>query len=131
MEIKENNKFKPFDLEQAKAGKPVCTRNGQKARIICFDVKSENYPILALIEDENSIREIPATYTNEGRFHHDNSIHTLDLVMLSEKREGWINIYSCVDGNVTCSNPYETKEEAMKNSALSVIIDTIRIEWYE
>jgi len=33
MEIKENNKFKPFDLEQAKAGKPVCTRDGRKARI--------------------------------------------------------------------------------------------------
>lgn len=131
MEIKENNKFKPFDLEQAKAGKPVCTRNGRKARIICFDVKSENYPMPALIEDENSIREIPATYTNKGRFHHDNPIHTLDLVMLSRKKEGWINIYPGVDGNVTCSNPYETKEEAMKYSVLSVITDTIRIEWYE
>lgn len=131
METKENNKFKPFNLEQAKAGKPVCTRNGQKARIICFDVKSKNYPIMALIEDENSIQEIPATYTNEGRFNHDNPIHTLDLVMLSVKREGWINIYSCGDGNVTCSNPYETKEEAMKYSALSMITDTIRIEWYE
>lgn len=49
METKENNKFKPFDLEQAKAGKPVCTRDGRKARIICFDLKNGNHPIVAVI----------------------------------------------------------------------------------
>ena len=50
METKENNKFKPFDLEQAKAGKPVCTRDGRKARIICFDTKTlGDYPIIALV----------------------------------------------------------------------------------
>lgn len=50
METKENNKYKPFDLEQAKAGKPVCTRDGHKARIICFDAKLENYSIIALVK---------------------------------------------------------------------------------
>lgn len=49
MATKENNKFKPFDLEQAKAGKPVCTRDGRKARIICFDLKNGNHPIVAAI----------------------------------------------------------------------------------
>ena len=28
--------LKEFDLEAAKAGKPVCTKDGRKARIICF-----------------------------------------------------------------------------------------------
>lgn len=132
METKENNKFKPFNLEQAKAGKPVCTRDGHKARIICFDAKiSDNYPIIALVESiENPGSESLYSYSHEGGYR-ESSISELDLVMISEKKEGWINIYSCVDGNVTCSNPYETKEEAIKNSALSVIIDTIRIEWYE
>lgn len=32
--------MKEFDLEKAKAGHPVCTRNGNKARIICFDRKT-------------------------------------------------------------------------------------------
>lgn len=31
--------MKPFNLGLAKAGHPVVCRNGQKARIICFDVK--------------------------------------------------------------------------------------------
>lgn len=122
--------LKPFDLDAAKAGKPVCTRDGRKARIICFDVKSDNYPILALIEDEDSILGTPVIYTNKGRFYNDGTIHNLDLVMLSVKREDGL-IYSCVDGNVACSNPYKTKEETMKYPALSAIIDTIRIEWYE
>ena len=36
---KESDKptLKPFDLEAAKAGKLVCTRDGRNARIICFD----------------------------------------------------------------------------------------------
>lgn len=34
-----NLNLKPFDLEAAKAGKPVCTRDGRKARIICFNAK--------------------------------------------------------------------------------------------
>ena len=32
--------MKEFNLEQAKAGKPVCRRDGKKARIICYDAKS-------------------------------------------------------------------------------------------
>ena len=48
---KETDKLtlKPFDLEAAKLGKPVCTRDGRKARIICFDAKGDK-PIIALVE---------------------------------------------------------------------------------
>ena len=34
--------LKPFNLEAAKQGKPVCTRDGRKARIICFDAKRKD-----------------------------------------------------------------------------------------
>ncbi|WP_191835240.1 hypothetical protein [Odoribacter splanchnicus] len=45
METKENNKYKPFNLEEAKAGKSVCTRGGHKAKIICFDARTfGDYP---------------------------------------------------------------------------------------
>ena len=40
--------LKPFDLQKAKEGKPVCTRDGRKARIICFDVNNDK-PIVAVI----------------------------------------------------------------------------------
>lgn len=132
METKENNRFKPFDLEQAKAGKPVCTRDRHKARIICFDAKiSDNYPIIALVESiENPGSESLYSYSHEGRYR-ESSISELDLVMISEKKEGRINIYPRANGKAVCSNPYETKEEALKNSKGSNVIDTVRIEWYE
>lgn len=41
--------MKPFNLEEAKAGKPVCTRDGYDARILCFDAKNPYYPVVALV----------------------------------------------------------------------------------
>lgn len=41
--------MKPFNLEEAKQGKPVCTRDGCKARILCFDkISICSTPIVAL-----------------------------------------------------------------------------------
>lgn len=41
--------MKPFNLEEAKAGKPICNRAGEDVRIICFDKRSKyNTPIVAL-----------------------------------------------------------------------------------
>lgn len=82
METKENNKYKPFDLEQAKAGKPVCTRDGHKARIICFDAKGDPCPIIALVE-ENGI-ESAYHYDKNGQNAYNKS--KLDLMMLPEKK---------------------------------------------
>lgn len=93
METKENNKYKPFNLEEAKAGRPVCTRNGQEVRIICFNAKSENYPIVALVKEGYSTQEYLRAYTNEGKVCRNGLMHTLDLVMPLKKKTGWINIY--------------------------------------
>lgn len=46
--------MEPFNLEEAKAGKPVCTRDGRNARIICYDYKNDVYPIIALVETDGS-----------------------------------------------------------------------------
>lgn len=29
--------MKPFDIELAKQGKPVCTRDGRPVKILCYD----------------------------------------------------------------------------------------------
>ena len=38
--------MKPFDLEKAKAGASICTRNGSKARIVCFDANNKRFPLV-------------------------------------------------------------------------------------
>ena len=116
------NNPKSFDIEAAKAGKPVCTRDGHKARIICSDAKYENSykPIIALID--NGKNEFVVRYTKNGECSTNDD---LDLMMLPEKKEGWVNVYSnCLGG------PYESKEYALKQK-MKGCIDTVKISWEE
>ena len=86
--MKENKlNLKPFDIHKAREGKPVCTRDGRKARIICFDAKRMHQPIIALITQYNGVEYIETYYSN-GRFNDDiNSQSDYDLMMLPEKKE--------------------------------------------
>lgn len=124
--------MKEFDLELAKAGHPVCTRGGRKARIICFDANDKYYPIIALVE-MNGVEEV-ARYTNKGKWHID-SDRDLDLVMTSVKHEGWINIHCDIDFPFY-SGIFKTKEEAERfyqqnDSVDKTKIRTIKVEWEE
>lgn len=112
----------PFDINLAKAGKPVCTRDGRKARIICFDAKGDK-PIIALIEYE--IDERPCNYFANGRFYSNpNENNDADLIMLSEKKEGWVNLYKN-----QIHNTFKSAEEGHKGT--TDYIKTIKVEWEE
>jgi hypothetical protein len=68
-----------FDLEAAKAGAPVCTREGKGARIICADRRG--YPasvIIALLN--NGDRESVEFYYADGRWRNDKDMK-VDLMM--------------------------------------------------
>jgi hypothetical protein len=75
----------PFDINLAKDGKPVCTRDGRKARIICFNAKGEK-PIIALIANGNS--EDVNYYYITGKVRFLDKEDENDLMMLPEKKEG-------------------------------------------
>lgn len=131
--MKERNlNLKPFDLEAAKAGKSVCTRDGRMARIICFDAKGMHQPIIALITQDNGIEYI-GTYYSDGYFYDDShSQSDYDLMMLPEKKEGWVNVYKGIDGITFSKHPHTSKEEAIKNAGtMSNRIDTVKISWEE
>lgn len=119
MEEKKLN-LKPFDLEAAKAGKPVCTRDGRKARIICFDtINKGNYPIIALLEDKGC--EAIFYYNKDGKC---NVGTELDLMMLPEKKEGWIIIHK------EAIYDKETTEKIARETTANVI-RIQKIEWEE
>lgn len=120
-------KMKPFNLEAAKQGQPVCTRDGRKARIICFDRfdrKEANKQIVTLVQDDD--REFPYCHDLEGKYLPNNN---LDLMMLSKKHEGWVNVHKLVIGYET-GKIYATEEEA-KAVACTGCMATVKIEWYE
>ena len=126
--------MKPFNLEQAKAGAPVCTRNGQPVRIVCYDLKGyKNYPILALIEDTVGA-ESTISYALNG--HHSLDSETgIDLMMASVKREGWVNLYTCHSGATATDQCtlYQSETEARSQilKGNGVYVATVKIEWEE
>lgn len=122
-------KVKPFDLEAAKAGKPVYTRDGRKARIICFDVNNDK-PIVAVICCKDGKETYPYTFYPNGLNMDNNVLSNTDLMMLPEKKEGWVNIDKGGSGKIAVSSPYSTKEEAIHNDN-ETTIDTIKISWEE
>ena len=130
MEEKKLN-LKPFDIQKAREGKPVCTRDGRKVRIICFDAKrKDEKSIIALVPSKEYLGfEDLIAYPDNGNYYggHENDG---DLMMLPEKKEGWVNVYKSL-GVITFShNPYATKEEAIKDKG-NYYVDTIKVEWEE
>ena len=124
MEEKRLN-LKPFDLEAAKAGKPVCTRDGRKARIICFDKKDEDnmYPIVCLVQDGET--ESLGIFMKDGHSLVDVEETPSDLMMLPEKKEGWAVIFK--------DDLLRTEKEAQElaGNSISEVIRIEKIEWEE
>ena len=125
--------LKPFDLDEAKAGKPVCTRDGRKARIICFD-RIDARPILALVPSTDGKGEMVFDYFISGKRIANALESNLDLMMLSEKKGGWVNIVRGNDGKSYMGRGiFQSKEEAENTiKAFSDnLIDTVKINWEE
>ena len=130
--------MKEFDLEAAKAGKKVMTRAGLEARIICFDKRFQGETnMVVLLKDKlpfGNYNELIRTYKLDGT-----SIgkdRDKDLVMASEKKEGYVNLYKSPTMIYTGRGVSETEDEAKHSAALRVDRDvihlaTIKIEWEE
>lgn len=125
--------MKEFDYELAKKGRPVKTRDGRPARIISFDCKDVVRPIVALVETEPNKEEV-LMYSPSGKT--DITEPGLDLVMRSEKHEGWVNITNEINGTWRITpgplptiggRIYNTKELAEKFSSSNESI--AKIEW--
>lgn len=134
MEEKKLN-LKPFDIQKAKEGKPVCTRDGRKARIVCFDRKfyhdGYNYPIVAMVNDNDN--ELVHAYTQDGLLV-GNMEGDLDLMMLPEKKEGWVNVAKepLGDDEVVLGYIFNSYEDAVRSGkANERYVATVRIEWEE
>lgn len=73
---------KPFDLEAAKNGAKIETRDGREVEILKWDVKDTSYPI------EGVILRNKATWTNNGKWTIDDPLHCRhDLVIVEYEGE--------------------------------------------
>ncbi len=90
--------------------KPVKTRDGRKARIICTDANNHQ-PIVALITESNG-HEYNRNYTKDGFYFIGIGKSDSDLINIPERRIRWTNVYAYhADGS------YLTQELADENAA--------------
>ena len=131
-------KTKPFNIDQARAGHPVWTRDLRPVRILCYD-RSDGYTkdnIVALIKETDD-SEYPRVYNSDGSLVGLSGETTKDdLVLATTKKSGWINIYKYQDESFveTGRCTYESEEEAKSHAMTDeedAYIDTVRITWEE
>ena len=121
---------KQFSLEEylAKPFRKVITRKGEPVRIIWTDGKAD-YPVIALIDDDDEVSVKPLCYDVNGNEIDDSDF---DLFFYTEKREGWANVYRSQEGNIFLGKRvYASKEKAEEFKDNSGYLDTIHIEWEE
>lgn len=90
--------MKPFNLEEAKAGKPVCTRDGRRVGILSFDNPNNGYPILARVFSDNTDYN-DFMFTQEGYFFKDNREFGADLMMVENETIPSLWTQSCTEEN--------------------------------
>jgi hypothetical protein len=95
--------------------KPITTRGGRPARVICSNSNSP-YPIVALIEDSNG-QESLCSYTVLGAVPEQVG-HSWDLINPVEKTTKWANVYK--DSGVGCW--HLTKESVERTERLFVAV---------
>lgn len=125
--------MKEFDINLAKAGKPVCTRDGRKARIICYDRQCDHgFPLVVLVENPGAEKD------EDVRCYRLNGV-TADpgatLMMLPEKHEGWVNVFNHGNNDTYVGN-FIFPTEKLAKEAVSLMngvkyFDTVKIEWEE
>jgi hypothetical protein len=103
--------------------KPVQTRDGRKARIICVDRENSKYPIIALVKRQcGNSAEAVETYKKDGSYYMEDGPYftegskAMDLINIPERRIMWTNVYTLyADSN------YPTREEADKHAGANRI----------
>lgn len=122
--------MRPFNLEEylKNPDQKVVTRDGRDVRIICTDSKDRRYPIIALID--KGYQDSVFRYTVKGEVA-TGFDENLNLMMLPEKKYGWINLYR-YEQNIGASKVYKSETEARNSRDIeSGYIVTIKVEWEE
>lgn len=95
--------MKPFDLEAAKAGAPIVTRDGRPAEFIAH--VEEAHPgqrLVVLLDGDVRLKFENGKYASSPAHVSDH-----DLFMAPVKRAVWVNLYECGAGVW-----YDTEKEA-------------------
>ena len=122
--------LEPFNLQEylKNPSLQIVNREGNPARIICTDKKGNDYPVIALIAEDDG-KEYVDHFTEDG-FYAKGEINSRDLLFSVEKKEGWVNLYKNLFNNVIAGSAvYHKKELAESCKEFDGYIATVRVEW--
>ena len=124
--------MKQFSLDEylKNPSRKVVTRDGRSVRIRCTDRKSEEQPIVALVESLTEDSEYVGTYRKDGRWSTSGCASDLDLFFAPEKKVGWVNVYKNAYGAYVLGEIFIGKEHEEVTTGLTYIA-TAKIEWEE
>jgi len=102
--------MKPFDLEAAKRGEPIQTRDGRPVKFIAHVPEArEGDRVVMLFED------VVLASGESGHFYLSKEPHHYDLFMAPRKRTMWVNLHPYAGISTSYGYPatvYATKEMA-------------------
>ena len=87
--------MKPFDLEAAKRGEPICNRRGDPLTFIAYvpDAKEGTNLITLANDGEIFLNYKDGLYIGDGD-------SAFDIFMAPKKRTVWVNLYNGQDGQI-------------------------------
>lgn len=116
-QLKENT-MKEFNLEEAKAGKPVCTRDGRDVEILKYDRIGFNQPMITLVDTQGY--QCVELYCEDGSYNYNKTESNYDLFMKTEKHEAWVNVYRLPDKTFCYGGvSFNTENEAKLNNEIN------------
>ena len=126
--------MKQFDLEKAKAGAPIQTRNGRPGKFIAYVPEAEGEDRVIILVDRHIWK-----IGEDGRCGSRHDHPEKDIFMAPVKREGWVNVYETVYSERIANSLgiYNAREQAEDQARTNEgthprsYIDTVRIEWEE
>lgn len=126
--------MKQFNLEEyvKNPNQKVVTRTRIPVRIICTNRKSENCPIVALIQDSSDDFEDVYYYTIDGKGVIRGN-DSMDIFFAPTKKEGWVNIYTDNFGAAYSGQMIHGVYEDAETDGRSHegYLTTTKIEWEE
>ena len=125
--------MKQFNLNEylKNPDRKIVTRDGHNARIISTDRKSPTGHNIVVLLDYGS-EEISTTCDNNGETEFCSPFQSKgDLFFVSEKREGWINLYNSCEGTVGRRVYRSEKDAKSEIDQDKLYISTVKVEWEE
>lgn len=86
--------MRPFDLIAARRGEPICTREGNKARLLLDELNNKDYPLVVAVTQSDGREEVEQ-YPYDGIFPCIMRPSGNDLMMVKDKEpKRYINAFN-------------------------------------